>query len=127
MNWPGRTLQRLMYVAPFIFAIIIVYILNMTSPLSIGPGGILAIFILLYAFFLSLFFAVIYLATKLLTGINKKIHLPQRKAYYLATVLAFMPVFLLALNSIGQLGFLDVVLTLVLVSVAGFYVMRRTE
>lgn len=119
--------RHIMYVAPFVLVFLIAYVLSQTSPIDVGPVGILIVFLLLYGFFLSLFFLIIHLTLEVAKRLRSKSHLPIRKIYYLASVIAFMPVFLLALNSIGQLKVLDTVLVLSLVIVASFYVVRRTD
>lgn len=123
----GQLLKRAMYASPFVLGFLIFWLLNVTSPLDIGPAGILGVFLLFYVFCLSLFFLVIGIIVKLLPRVGIRAKLEVRKIYYLATVIAFLPVFLLALNSIGQLSFLDIILVAGFTLVAGFYVVRRTE
>jgi hypothetical protein len=47
--------------------------------------------------------------------------------YYIASIVALAPVFLLALNSIGQLEVKDFILVIMLVGLACFYVIRRSR
>ena len=48
-----------------------------------------------------------------------------RKAYYVASILAFAPVLLLGMQSVGQLQIRDIVLMIAFVSIAIFYVLKR--
>jgi hypothetical protein len=126
-NKREQLIKHAMYALPIGLALVVAYVLTTYSPLEIGPAGILGVFVLLYGFFLSLFFLCIHLGTTLLARVGVRFSLPVRKAYYLATVVAFVPIFILALNSIEQLRILDVILILAFVLIAGFYVVRRTE
>lgn len=49
-----------------------------------------------------------------------------RKAYYIASVLAFGPVLLLAMQSVGQLQPRDVILAASFLVIAIFYVVKRS-
>lgn len=123
----GQLLKRFMYASPFVLGFLMFWLLNVTSPLNVGPAGILGVFLVFYVFCLSVFFLLIGIVVKLLPRIGIRAKLEVRKIYYLATVVAFLPVFLLALNSIGQLSLLDIVLVGGFTLVAGFYVVRRTD
>jgi len=114
------------YVLPIVLACILLYVLNTTSPTTTGVMGILVVFLLLYAFSLSAVFVFLHLASKLLKRLRPKISIDSRRSYYLAMVLALLPVFLLALSSIGQLRATDVGLILCFLALASFYVIRRT-
>lgn len=120
-------MQRFVHVAPFVFALLILFVLVETNPRTTGPAGIFVVFLLMYVFFLSLLYSLIYFSVRIISKTHTGASLPVRKIYYLATVGAFMPVFLLALNTLGQLRAMDVVLVLTLGLVLGFYVLRRTE
>lgn len=111
----------------FLFFLIFL-LLHALDPQNIGPAGILLMFVLIYLFFLSLFtlvlfFGFMFLARYRFLGDQKRIK-PQ-KAYYLASVAACFPVFLLAIMSIGELKVTDVLLVGFFVLLASLYVARR--
>lgn len=112
----------------------LVFILNMTNPSDSGPAGILAVLILVYVIACS----VIILAAVLFDYIYRLIAPRQqdetvavrtKRFYYrlLATcaVLAMAPILVMSLNSIGRLGFLDIVLIAAIELVAVFYVLKK--
>lgn len=121
------TLRKyLPYIMPIASFIALVFLLNKTNPLDVGPAGILLVFALAYVFmasalYLLLTMVMIVLAYFITINIRSK-----KRFYYLASILALAPVFLLALNSIGQLQVKDFVLVLCLVGIACFYVVRRS-
>lgn len=118
-------LWRLIYVAPILLALLIVVVLSAVNPLEIKAIGILMVFLLFYFWFLSVSFIVIRSGAYLLRRVGFRSFVGTKKAYYLATVVAVFPVFLLALNSIGQLQLLDALLVTLLVGLGCFYVQRR--
>ena len=116
----------LLYSAPFFWAAITLFVVNHTSPLQIGPAGILLVFILFYALTASFLFVVAHVANKVWCVISKRKSVSMRRIYYLTSVVAFGPVFMIALNTLGQLGPTEIVLVWVLIILGGFYVSRRT-
>lgn len=129
-----RMYERLVYVIPVATFVALFALFQMTDPISIGPGGILLVFILLYLFFVSCLFILLHFGTglfgKLLLS-RKTIEQRQwsigvRKSYYIASIVAFAPVCFLAMQSLGQLQVRDVALVTLLTVVAIFYVVKRS-
>jgi uncharacterized membrane protein len=120
-------LLRFIYVLPVLSAAALLYIWNKVNPSEATPGEILLVFVLLYAFCLSIFFLLARLVFRLYKrlGLDKaddsaRSQFKARKVYYVASVVAFFPVLLLAMQSIGQLKLNDVILVGVLISLAVF-------
>lgn len=114
-----------LYIIPVLSLVGLVVLLNQTNPLDVGPAGILLVFGVVYicvasTLYLLLTLAMIVLAYFVTIPANVK-----KKLYYVASVVALAPVFLLALNSIGQLEIKDFVLVMALVTIACFYIVRR--
>ena len=126
-------LLRFIYILPILTVAILLYLWNTVNPSEATPGEILSVFVLLYAFCLSIFFLLARLSFKLYKRVklNKandaaRVQFKARKAYYVASVVAFFPVLLLAMQSIGQLKLNDVLLVGVLIVLAVFYVVKRS-
>lgn len=126
--------HRITYILPFISAAGLFLILSLTDPLSAGPAGMLLVFFLIYLFCASMLFIFLHvglrLASKLINTYSKltikEWQLGVRKSYYIASVLAFGPVLLLAMQSVGQLQVRDVILTVAFLTIAIFYVIKRS-
>jgi hypothetical protein len=110
------------------------YVWNTTNPATVAPVGILGVFILLYFFWLSVFFIIIHLGFLLLQKTNllqllinrrKGRSFKPRIAYYIASIVAFFPVLILAIQSINQLTIRDILLVIAFVCLAVFYVIKR--
>jgi len=128
-------LRTIGYLIPLFALVALLFVTTSTDPVSIGPGGILVVFLLVYIFWAGLFFTAIHLgigiASRLLVKHRKSVtvrsvQIGVRKAYYIASALAFVPVLFLAMNSLGQLQFRDVALVLVFMLLIIFYIVKRT-
>lgn len=128
-------LRTLSYLVPLFALVALLVIMTSTDPISIGPGGILAVFVLVYVFWAGLFFTALHLgigiASRFIIKYRKtvtvrSVQIGVRKAYYIASALAFVPVLFLAMNSLGQLQFRDVALVLAFTSLIIFYIVKRT-
>jgi len=117
--------KYLPYSLPVISFVGLVVLLNRTNPLDVGPAGILLVFGLAYVFISSALYLVLTLVIILLAYFVNISATSRKKLYYLSSILALAPVFLLALNSIGQLELKDFILVVFLVGCACFYVMKR--
>ncbi len=129
-----RKLLKVMAVLlPFISIGSLFVIFNLSNPVDIGPGGILVVFVLIYLFFASSFFVIMHLGVRLLSRLvasRKSIDhrhwtIEVRRAYYIASALAFTPVVLLAMQSVGQLQARDVLLVALLEILTIFYIVKR--
>lgn len=121
------------YTVPLLSFAILVYVWSTTNPATIGPAGMLLVFLLLYIFWASLFFIVLRLSYRLLAhGTSRtifsmsRLKMRHQQPYYIASILAFIPVLLLAMQSVNQLTLRDIFLVFVFVSLAIFYVLKRS-
>jgi len=108
---------------------------NLSSPLGAGPLGILVVFALIYACTLALlllvmrlFEAIYRLLRSTSTTIVKqdKMRRWRRRLTLIIAGLSFVPIFLISLNSISQLGFKDIALIIVIEMLLIFYIIRQT-
>lgn len=128
-----RQYQNILYVLPVTSFVAIFALLQITDPLSVGPAGILLVFVLIYIFFLSGIFILLHAGLGIISrfiGARRTVaprvwSLGVKRSYYVASIVAFAPVCLLAIQSIGQLQLRDVALVGLLCSIAIFYVLKR--
>ena len=127
----------LIYCMPLVCLLLLFYVWSTTNPSTAGPMGVLFVFLLLYFFWASLLFTLIHLSSVVLGKskifrflLSKSKHDGARfnwkSSYYIASIIAFVPVLLLALQSVNQLSPRDVLLVLLFTALAIFYVTRRT-
>lgn len=130
-----RNIGRLLLISPLLSAALLMIVLFSTDPVAIGPVGILGVFVLVYIFTLSLLFVLLRFGIgwfRRLTRSTKDNFRPAvrrvgvRKSYYIASILAFVPVLFLAMQSFAQLRLSDIILVGIFVGIAVFYVIKRT-
>ena len=129
-----KSLKVLIYTMPFWLFLILLWFMESKGTVAAGPGGILFSFLLIYMIIASLFFTALHwgvrVASMLIIKYNKRVtarsyRIGVRKAYYIASVMAFGPVLLLALNSVRQLKLTDTLLVGLFLTLAIFYITKR--
>lgn len=105
-------------------------ILQLTTPSTTSPLGILTFFVLFYAFVLGVLTLFLFSSRRLYRkvfrrGVGNESLLTARKSYFFASVLAFAPVIIVAMRSVGELSILDLGLVAMFEAIACFYVWRR--
>jgi hypothetical protein len=127
----GRTIAISMVGAIVLLAVL----LQTTTPATIGPLGILFVFILLYVSALGVLTFLLFGCSRVVaklaaTLVVKKatIHpLPLGRAYYYSSVLALAPVLFVGMQSVGKVSIYDVVLVVLFVTIACIYIAKRTR
>lgn len=122
------SMHQVIRLLPFMSLLGIFLIMNVTDPTK-NVTSILLVFLLLYVFFASTFFVFL---RELLHHVRIKrtiitpAKMSHRRAYYIASALAFVPVSLLAMQSLQQIRVFDLMLVGVLTSLIIFYIIKRT-
>jgi hypothetical protein len=109
-----------------------VALLVATTPSEVGPFGVLAFFVLSYLVSLGVATGMVRLASILLSKLTKSFVLarpitpiPMKSCYYLGTVIAMAPVLLMAIQSFGGVGFLELGLIVLFEVLGCFLVVKR--
>ena len=107
----------------------ILLLVNFTDPTK-SVASILLVFLCLYIFCTSVLYGLLrYVYHRLpAPGYRRdRSQLSVQRAYYIASALAFVPVGLIAMQSLNQVRLFDLGLILVLVSLLIFYIVKRTS
>ena len=118
--WYNESMPKhLISVLSLIAAVVLLLMLNFTTPAGIRPLGVLVFFTTVYVLMLGI-------ATKLVK-IFQKIAGKQigRKTYLYGAVVAFGPIMLLLAQSLGSMSPMTVVLVVVFVFLGCFLVSKR--
>ena len=112
---------------------LLVILLQTTTPATVGPLGILLIFVLMYVSVLCvltfLLFAVSKVVAKVSTSVTVKRPLQPLsliRSYYYASVLALAPVMLIGMQSVGEVNGYELLLVLLFVVISCVYIAKRT-
>ena len=101
-------------------------LLQSTSPSTIHPLGILAVFVLIYLLVLGALTFLLYACMQVVGSVSRKsLSLSLSKAYYYASVLALAPVMIIGMRSIGRAGWYDIFLVALFEVLACFYIAKR--
>ena len=112
--------------------VLLVGLLFFTTPTQVGPLGILLLFALIYLVCLGILTFVTWYLFRVLAALFKKRisskplqPISGKKAYYLATVLAFVPVLIIAVQSFGGISLLQFGLIILLAIIGCFLVLKQ--
>lgn len=111
--------KHLIPVLSLLAAVILLVMLNFTTPTDIGPFGVLVFFLACYILMLGIALALVKLFLKLA---GKKM---GRKGYLYAAVIAFGPLMLLLIESLGTLTPLTMVAVVILILLVCFLIAKR--
>lgn len=107
-------------------------LLNLTSPGSIGPFGILIVFVFIYLSSLGVVTFLIFWFSKIISFISKIFVFRKpiqpisfKHSYYYASVISSAPVMVVGLESVGAVGGGELLLVILFVIVGCVYVSRR--
>lgn len=126
-------LGRIISVSVAVAVLSLAVLLSTTTPTTIGPLGILIVFILMYITALGVLTFLISGGSRLIVRISRSftVKRPFRpltlgRAYYFSSVIALAPVMFIGLQSVGEVGFYDVALVVMFVTIACVYIARRS-
>jgi Ca2+/Na+ antiporter len=115
-------------------ALLLVALLQTSTPSSIGPLGILLIFILIYVSVLGVLTFLLFIVSKIVRKLSESFTVKRRlegltlkRSYYFSSVIALAPVLLIAMQSIGRVGVYEFLLVILFVVVACTYISKRTS
>jgi hypothetical protein len=108
-------------------------LMNLTNPLQAGAAGVLVVFALMWL----ITWIILQLLARLLEAVCRWWRSPSgpvktdrlarwhKRIVWITAALSFLPLFLVSLNSIGQLSLRDVVLVVLLEALLIFYIIRK--
>jgi len=114
-------------------ALIIAFLmLQLTTPHTVGPLGVLAFFVLIYIASAGYIFIGLGLSSQFLRsflpkgGLLLKLEsVSQVKLYYYASILGLAPVILMGMQSVGGVGLSELILLAAFEILGCFYISRR--
>jgi hypothetical protein len=121
--------KKIIFAVELLSIILLVVMMNFTTPTEIGPFGVLIFFMLVYVVCLGICTCVLYwffwvkgVFSDKGSGVAN-----VKKSYVYGSVVAFGPVMMLATQSFGGLNLLEVSLIVFFVIIACFLVSKRFD
>jgi len=127
-------LKRIILITTIVSLCLLVFLLNITTPATAGPFGILAIFIFAYLsslgvvtyFLCSMSRVIAHLSVVFM--VSRPIEaLTLKRSYYYSTIVAAAPILLVGLQSVGAGGVYEFLLVSIFVVVGCLYVSKRAH
>lgn len=116
-------------------ALALFFMLNMTNPSDSGPAGIMVVLVLIYGFtygFIVLMSILLRYIYRLIaprhdetTTSGERTKRSIQRLLAVCAILAATPILVISLNSIGRMGFVDIVLIAATELLAVFYVVKK--
>ena len=112
--------NRLISFASLIAVVIILAMINLTTPTEVGPLGVLVFFIMVYLVVLGVVNLLVIFFRRMM-GHKER----TRKENYFAAMIAFGPVMLLLTQSFGVLNLATIAMTVMFVVLGCFVISKR--
>lgn len=126
-------LGRILAISLTIAVMLLIILLQTTTPATIGPLGILIVFILMYVSVLCALTFLLYTGSGVMAKLSSSVTLKRPlqqlslgKSYYFSSVIALAPVMLVGMQSVGEVGFYEVVLIILFIAISCVYIAKRT-
>ena len=110
--------NRVMLLVSLALMIVLLAMMNFTTPMEVGPLGVLLFFTTIYV----IVYGIVTWLVQIVYRMNKK--KMGRKGRFYAAVISFAPIMLLLVRSFGSLSILTGVLVLVFVGLGCFLVKK---
>lgn len=130
----GNMLGRVIIISVVAAIVLLSVLLETSTPAAIGPLGILIVFILMYVSVLGVLTFLLFGISKFIarvsasTGAKRPVStLTLSRSYYFSSVLALAPVMFIGMQSVGKVGFYDILLITLFIVISCIYISKRTS
>jgi hypothetical protein len=127
-------LEKIILITTVVNLCLLTVLLNITTPATAGPFGILVIFVFAYLSSLGVVTYLIYGISRIVAYLSTAfmarrpfVVLTFKRSYYYSTVIAAVPVLLIGLQSVGAVGVYEFSLVLIFVIIGCLYVSKRAH
>jgi hypothetical protein len=123
---------KILTIGLIVASLLLVVLLQTTTPATIGPLGVLFVFILMYVSVLCSLTFLLFASSKLIARVSSSItvkrplqRLSLMRSYYFSSVISLAPVMLIGMQSVGEVTFYEVMLILLFVIISCVYIAKR--
>ncbi len=127
-------IKTLITIVTIISICLLTVLLNITTPLTAGPFGILIIFISAYIALVGLFAYLLHTISLMVARVSSSLsprkpilELTFRRSYYYSTIVASGPIMLIGLMSVGSVGVYEILLVIIFIIIGCLYVSKRIK
>lgn len=126
-------LGRILTISLIAAVMLLIILLQTTTPATIGPLGILFVFVLMYVSVLCVLTFLFFTISRVVARISSSITVKRPwqpltlvRSYYFSSVIALAPVMLVGMQSVGEVSFYEVMLIVVFIVISCVYIAKRT-
>ena len=101
-------------------------ILNFTNPSEAGSFGVLGLLCFVYMVTLTMLLMIQHTYDRIRRRSHNNTKTSSQRINLILISISFIPVFMMSMNSIGQLNVIDVALMIMIEAVIIFYIVRKT-
>jgi len=127
-------LGKVLAISVTIAVVLLTVLLQTTTPATIGPLGILVIFVLMYVSAVGVLTFLLWFGNRLLArafayaSVKRPLQsLSLQKSYYFASVIALAPVMFVGMQSVGEVSFYELLLVVIFVAISCVYIAKRSS
>lgn len=121
-------------ISGLIAVVLLTVVLHVTTPATIGPLGLLFVFIMIYVASLSMLTFLIFVTSRGIARFSGSLTvrrpfqaLDLQRSYYYASVIGLAPVMLLGMQSVGAVGVYEAILVLLFAGLGCVYIAKRSR
>lgn len=125
-------LGKILSIGSVIAAIVLVFLLNQTTPNQSGPLGVLIVFLLMYVVALGGVTFLVHGGSRLVAKFSRSLTVKRplrpiglKQSYYYASIIALAPVMLIGVQSVSGINVYDILLVGFFVAIGTIYISRR--
>lgn len=126
-------MAKIIGIVGIVATLLLIFLINTTAPSTVGPLGVLAVFLCIYITSVSVLTLCLWQGGHLVKRISRPFTVRRpfrpitlRQAYYFASVLGLAPVMLIGMQSVGKVGFYDFLLVVLFAITGCVYVAKRS-
>lgn len=127
-------LGRIVVAGSAVAILLLILLLHVTTPTTTGPLGILIVFILMYVSALGVLTFLIYGISRINARLSRTLMVKRpfealtlTRSYYFGSVIALVPVMIIGMQSVGEVGFYEIFLVGIFTIIACIYIAKRTS
>jgi hypothetical protein len=127
-------LGRSIAISGVVAVVVLIITLQLTTPSTIGPLGLLFVFVLIYVAILSMLTFLLYACNRAIIRVSQTMtvrrpvqRLSLQRAYYYASVVSLAPVMLIGMQSVGVVGIYEILLIAAFTGLTCVYIAKRSS
>lgn len=126
-------LGRSIAISGVVAVVVLIITLQLTTPSTIGPLGLLFVFVLIYVAILSMLTFLLHSGSKVMIRVSQALAvrrplrpLTLQRAYYYGSVVSLAPVMLIGMQSVGVVGIYEILLIGAFTILTCVYIAKRS-